>query len=758
MKPWWQVLDVPRGSDRATIRRAYAARLKVTNPEDEPQGFMALRQAYEAALSWVDHSHWEEDEADEGALADAFRLDVPAPAPESVPPFVAESLDDPPSVPEPEPEPPEHAADRADLRRRADALEAALRGPWRRDGAALEGLLDDLLAAPALMELDTRDSVEYWLAGLLADTLPRSDAILMQAISAFGWEGESHRSHAVWQIRGRIDEWRVIQLMERGSHPLGIGWRALTRRNQPPWQRRLGALRPEVASRVQGVLDLAQYQMPGLAFSFDAVAAEWWREHLSRPRFGFTDLAVILVGMVGAIVFAMLDTSPAVRIAGGAGCALAGLAFPLLRLRLIAPWRQRREEEGENGGWIDWGWTIPWLLAALGLIFLPVGQPVTIATAVLCGVAVSWMAATVGCEPLVGNPIAPMLALAGLGIVGAAGFIALPGAAQLGLIVFAVASILVTVSGRDALAALLWRINRFPVFTAGGAALLLLAAALLRQNLPGAPAPLVHWGAAAIAGMVCCAAARDIADRTPAVPMLPWLRWGLWLALVFAAIASIPDVPKAPPPVPQLVPADETADAFAALEKGNPGLHSAIELIRQQRVHRKIKGDEAVREIDRLIHRAYIERLPRASATLVAREFDIQLQQLRELQMFDATICAGISDRPAGDRFSGSLKRRYRRHVVEIAGSTAVDQQELRAGRAIPMRDLIDTAAANRAEAARITAAIEGNEPKSRCAARIAVLEALVALPDMDIARTMRPALEAQAAKSSETEKRDQAP
>lgn len=66
----FDLLGIPRDADESTIKRAYARRLKITRPDDDPEGFQRLHEAYREALQQCRHramaAAWEDGEDDAG--------------------------------------------------------------------------------------------------------------------------------------------------------------------------------------------------------------------------------------------------------------------------------------------------------------------------------------------------------------------------------------------------------------------------------------------------------------------------------------------------------------------------------------------------------------------------------------------------------------------------------------------------------------------------------------------------------------------
>lgn len=73
MTDFWKILAISPTDDVKQIKRAYAAKLKQVRPDDDPNGFQELRQAYEWALEygvrWF--AHVDEDEQEEDFFGDS---------------------------------------------------------------------------------------------------------------------------------------------------------------------------------------------------------------------------------------------------------------------------------------------------------------------------------------------------------------------------------------------------------------------------------------------------------------------------------------------------------------------------------------------------------------------------------------------------------------------------------------------------------------------------------------------------------------
>lgn len=49
----WEILGIEPTRDQGAVRRAYAAAAARYNPEEHPEEFLAVRQAYEQALAFA---------------------------------------------------------------------------------------------------------------------------------------------------------------------------------------------------------------------------------------------------------------------------------------------------------------------------------------------------------------------------------------------------------------------------------------------------------------------------------------------------------------------------------------------------------------------------------------------------------------------------------------------------------------------------------------------------------------------------------
>ncbi|HYE44369.1 MAG TPA: hypothetical protein VEA44_01215 [Caulobacter sp.] len=386
----WETLGIERTRETRAIRRAYAARLKHTHPEDDPAGFQALREAYDHALAFAErgfefadgvffNDRPDEDEDDEAAAAGDAAPGKPVPPPPAGP-AEAEAAR-------------EEAEVEAAMARLRDLVEAS---PPASDAALALGL-EALLGAPAMHNLDTRGWVEYRLARLILDTAPGADRLIPGAIRAFRWKphGRGPQAEAIDAVFDRQAALGYLAELKLKRHPHNEGFKALS--GPPPRSALAYLLKPSPLTPLRRIMERLDYEHPALADDFPHLEA--WRDWLETPRLGPAGLwtAILAAPIVGSLVWAIVPAiGPAGFLAAAAGSGLAALALNFALLYgVLWPrrlWRQRWA--WRTPAWAAIGWTGAVAILILAASLIP-PSPVVFWTQAAVGVLlVLWCAVT----------------------------------------------------------------------------------------------------------------------------------------------------------------------------------------------------------------------------------------------------------------------------------------------------------------------------------------------------------------------------
>ncbi|HYD86088.1 MAG TPA: hypothetical protein VEA80_01305 [Vitreimonas sp.] len=306
----WRHLGIAETADEAEVRRAYAERLKRTNPEDDPEGFKRLRNAYERALQiirWrVRYAAIEPvEDSGESVLEAAGPVAVDGAAPAQAESAAAETREPPP---------------RDEVLEAHDAacrrLEAAIRdgaSPWE-----MQAAFQALVSGAAMERLGVYVETERWLADVLR-RYGHGGPVLEAAVAHFKWED---RSHAVGDRigagmlafrEGLAEDAKTRAFIARvrdRRHEFHAAYKEATRPlSERSWLSRLVSF-PRIGL-MRRFYDYIDDKIPYAEDELDYEAGDWWRRRAAFWRRPLSILTWLMqIGVVVGVIALFVVLAP----------------------------------------------------------------------------------------------------------------------------------------------------------------------------------------------------------------------------------------------------------------------------------------------------------------------------------------------------------------------------------------------------------------------------------------------------------------
>ncbi len=266
----WTTLGIAPTRDRTAVRRAYAERLKQTHPEDDPEGFQALRQAYEIALAQI-------------ARAAAAEAQSAPPPPEPAP--TSATVDEARIVEDPSPaEPPAPAVDPFALHWAACQALERLVGEGA-DEAALRAALAVVLASPVMENLTVRSNTEIGLARMILARAPRADSLIAPAADYFGWDRGPDRWDRAPEIGQVLARGQIAPILAKLRSKSSRYHKAAALLSRPPPEGAGAALSNILNdAEMRAFFAFARRQPPALMAEFNSAAVAFWSKRLGAAK------------------------------------------------------------------------------------------------------------------------------------------------------------------------------------------------------------------------------------------------------------------------------------------------------------------------------------------------------------------------------------------------------------------------------------------------------------------------------------------
>jgi hypothetical protein len=372
------------------IRRAYAVRLKQTQPEDDPEGFQRLRAAYEQALGLArqgDAIARTTLEADASRVAaQNLRADAEQEDSERVR-LTGDEADQEPGA--------------SELEARHETLCAKLVsaiGDLESDPSTLPLALNEILTSEAMNVVAVHERTEAWLASLISARAPRSDVLVEPAMRFFGWNDRklTRVNDPALRVLKRNEALAFFRLLRRSEHKHYETYLVLS--SQPrAFSNRTTLRLPNDVRVLLSILD----RMQPLPEDFDHESMAWWGNYFSKPQLPpgalwLTFLAPPVVAFVLQAAQAFGEPSWFTYLFS---CLVTYVTSVLLAFgglyALRAIWARRSAGAGVVQGWLRSGWAPASILLVLVAGIVP-PRPLVLGAVALLGTAIVYWAHAMG--------------------------------------------------------------------------------------------------------------------------------------------------------------------------------------------------------------------------------------------------------------------------------------------------------------------------------------------------------------------------
>lgn len=268
MKGAWEILGIEPTSDERAIKRAYAKQLKQTRPEDDAEGFQALRSAYDRALAEARYCDYETDDSDgQPSVHDAAGCDEP----------VTVAADAGPDA--------------------EQAREEMLATAWKEANQVWQDFLETPIkktaarfaerASLAALSLLAQDALEV-IAGRYCATAGYDHDIRNALVEHFRWdEDSSHLARidgstayfAVARYRGDMGM-RYLRSMENGCG----AFHKLQAKTPPHFD--MDSMNKSFMKEMASLLDTINWRFPEvLEYHLEREVAQWWQAKVQDKKY-----------------------------------------------------------------------------------------------------------------------------------------------------------------------------------------------------------------------------------------------------------------------------------------------------------------------------------------------------------------------------------------------------------------------------------------------------------------------------------------